>query len=487
MTGTLQAGAARRVVNPPLGTRQTGFRLFGNPVQAVESDLTATALVLADGATKVVVIGIDLSIVGIDLSLRGQRPAQPMRVAVAEALDVPVAHVLLNTSHTHAGVALPDYMPDTPEQMRLKERYRDFLAAALVAVAVEADARLQPARIGCGWGESTIGVYRQRDPRRPRRPRRGAGSPDRPVRRRHPHRRPRRRPARDRLPLLVPPGHDGASLRGRLVRLPGGCPGGGRAEPRRARAVPPGRRGQHQPASGDGARDRLPRHEEPRRRRARRGGRQGGRPHPHEHAGRGAAAARERPRHPVHAVGAGRGTGHSAHRGRRGGRRARLRRPSFARRGARDPGRMAADARPATRRRRPRTGRCGSRRSTRTGPGCSSRPRTGAPRRATSFCRPCGSATSSSPAWTPRCSSRAGSRSAPARLFPTRSCSAARTGRSGISPARRITRRQGGTSAPRYAVPDLIFQVHPHPVALHPGSERRAVEATLALIDSLSD
>ena len=36
-----------------------------------------------------------------------------------------------------------------------------------------------------------------------------------------------------------------------------------------------------------------------------------------------------------------------------------------------------------------------------------------------------------------------------------------------------------------YAVPDLIFQVHPHPVALHPSSERRAVEATLALVDRL--
>ena len=32
----MRAGAARRVVNPPLGTRQTGFRLFGNPVQAIE-------------------------------------------------------------------------------------------------------------------------------------------------------------------------------------------------------------------------------------------------------------------------------------------------------------------------------------------------------------------------------------------------------------------------------------------------------------------
>jgi hypothetical protein len=38
-----------------------------------------------------------------------------------------------------------------------------------------------------------------------------------------------------------------------------------------------------------------------------------------------------------------------------------------------------------------------------------------------------------------------------------------------------------------YAVPDLIFQVHPHPVALHPDSERRAVEASLALLHRLSD
>lgn len=37
-----------------------------------------------------------------------------------------------------------------------------------------------------------------------------------------------------------------------------------------------------------------------------------------------------------------------------------------------------------------------------------------------------------------------------------------------------------------YAVPDLIFQVHPHPVALHPDSERRAVETSLAVLRRLS-
>src|SRR5438034_1734315 len=163
MSRTMYAGAARRVINPPLGTRQTGFRLFGNPVQAIESDLTATALVLRDDATKVVIIGIDLSLVGIDLSFYGQRPAQEMRLEIAHALGVPVEHVLLNTSHTHSGVAMPEYMPDAAEQMALKQRYRRDLIRRLVEAAAEADQNLQPARIGAGWGECQVGVYRRED------------------------------------------------------------------------------------------------------------------------------------------------------------------------------------------------------------------------------------------------------------------------------------------------------------------------------------
>ena len=44
----LLAGAARRTINPPLGTGKGGVRLFGDPIQAIESDLTATTLVLAN-------------------------------------------------------------------------------------------------------------------------------------------------------------------------------------------------------------------------------------------------------------------------------------------------------------------------------------------------------------------------------------------------------------------------------------------------------
>jgi hypothetical protein len=70
----LESGAARRVINPPLGTGKGGLRLFGDPIQAMESDLTATVLVLADGAARRAV-GDHL-----DGLLAGQRPEVQVRI-----------------------------------------------------------------------------------------------------------------------------------------------------------------------------------------------------------------------------------------------------------------------------------------------------------------------------------------------------------------------------------------------------------------------
>jgi hypothetical protein len=156
MGTTLYAGTARRAINPQLGTGKAGLRLFGSPIQAIESDLTATVLVLADGDTKVAVVATDLCMVSM---AEGDR----LRSAVAEALGIPVSHVLLNLSHNHSSPALPDFMAmtDTEEDARFRVRYERDLQKWLAEAAVEADGRLQPARIGTGWGESTIGVYRR--------------------------------------------------------------------------------------------------------------------------------------------------------------------------------------------------------------------------------------------------------------------------------------------------------------------------------------
>ena len=116
MGRTLYAGSARRVINPLLGTGKAGLRLFGEPIQAIESDLTATVLVLGNDDTKTALIATDLCVISMT-------EAGELRAGVAKALGIPVSHVLLNLSHTHSAPALPEFMAmtDTPEDIPFRE------------------------------------------------------------------------------------------------------------------------------------------------------------------------------------------------------------------------------------------------------------------------------------------------------------------------------------------------------------------------------
>jgi hypothetical protein len=150
---TLHAGAARRTINPPLGIGKIGGRLFGDPIQWIESDLTATVLVLHGAGTKVAIVAVDLCTVE-------SRHAETLRGDVADTIGVPLTHVLLNESHDHSAPALPGYYPDWYDS-EFKEEYFTTLRRRIAEAAWEADDRLRPARIGSAWGESTIGVYRR--------------------------------------------------------------------------------------------------------------------------------------------------------------------------------------------------------------------------------------------------------------------------------------------------------------------------------------
>jgi hypothetical protein len=156
MTSTLLAGAAQRAINPRLGTGKPGLRLFGDPIQSIESDLMASVLVVGDGRTRLCVIAIDLCMVSVPESTQ-------LRSAVALALGVPVANVMLNLSHNHSAPALPEFMwmTDLPDEAAMRERYQVELQRALVETALEAAGREQPARIGSDRGSSRIGVYRR--------------------------------------------------------------------------------------------------------------------------------------------------------------------------------------------------------------------------------------------------------------------------------------------------------------------------------------
>ena len=151
----LRAGAARRVVEVELGMRGGGMRAWCEPFVAVETELTITALVLACSERRLVILGCDLMLLGFGA-------AGEIRRRVAEVVGTPMSHVLLNCSHTHAAPGTSEWLTaDDEEQRAMELRFEARIIGAAIDAARAAAGSVQPARIGSGWGEAPIGVYRR--------------------------------------------------------------------------------------------------------------------------------------------------------------------------------------------------------------------------------------------------------------------------------------------------------------------------------------
>jgi hypothetical protein len=150
----LRAGVARAVITPPVGIRMCGYTVQECFSEGVERELTATALVLAAGDTRAVLVACDIVFI--------QAPhAGRIRERIGRALGIPPANVLLNASHTHLGPVLPGWTDEDEEQSRLQARYVAFLEEALVGVAAAAARNTVPARLGWGKGAARLGVNRR--------------------------------------------------------------------------------------------------------------------------------------------------------------------------------------------------------------------------------------------------------------------------------------------------------------------------------------
>lgn len=118
--------------------------------QDVERELTATVLVLSDGVTSAVVVGLDLLFVPMPYSDR-------IRAAIGQRLGIPGENVLLNGSHTHLDPMFPGWQQEESPQRGLQERYVEHLEEVLVGAASTAWSKRQPARLGSGRGASSAG------------------------------------------------------------------------------------------------------------------------------------------------------------------------------------------------------------------------------------------------------------------------------------------------------------------------------------------
>src|SRR5574342_1229646 len=127
---SLYAGVARCSITPPKGIFLIGYgdRSKGNI--GVHDDLTATALVLDDGTTRVAIVALDILTINEFVVDRVRARLTP-------------TEVLLCCSHTHSGpIAYAD-----EKSSRANREYISLLVDRVVEAVQDAQANLQPARL----------------------------------------------------------------------------------------------------------------------------------------------------------------------------------------------------------------------------------------------------------------------------------------------------------------------------------------------------
>lgn len=133
----VQAGASIVTITPPLGTPMAGFFHY-RAAETVEDDLTARALVLDDGTTRLALVVCDL------ISLKANIVAAA-RARISEMHGIPPECVMISCTHTHTGPVTSENRGVHPDQA-----YMDWLPVRIADAVGIACSRLAPARIAYG-------------------------------------------------------------------------------------------------------------------------------------------------------------------------------------------------------------------------------------------------------------------------------------------------------------------------------------------------
>ncbi|MCU0500623.1 MAG: neutral/alkaline non-lysosomal ceramidase N-terminal domain-containing protein [Anaerolineae bacterium] len=145
--------------------------LFGYPHVAristgVHDPLLSSALYLFDGRTPLLFIANDIIFIG-------KATAGRVRQRIETATGVPAANILVSATHTHSGPSTVDYisLADDPFVPKVDARYLQLFEDGIVAAAVDAVQRAQPAEAGLAIAAGAGVGTNRRDPAGPADPR----------------------------------------------------------------------------------------------------------------------------------------------------------------------------------------------------------------------------------------------------------------------------------------------------------------------------
>lgn len=152
----LKVGAASIQINPPMGARKGGYRLFGAPITAIDDDIELGVVVLQS-------MGVTLALIASDLGNATFEEATEIREVVADILSVPRENVMFNLSHNHSSPTLPgnNGIPSDSQSLSITIPYYKELLAKVADCTRTAFGAMRNARMGCSWGEANLNVYRR--------------------------------------------------------------------------------------------------------------------------------------------------------------------------------------------------------------------------------------------------------------------------------------------------------------------------------------
>lgn len=151
MPNTLQAGAARVEITPPLTIPYLGYEPRHAFFEGVHDPLYARAVALDNGATPVIIIAADSIGYNNEILGPGRNFTAEVRQRIEQQTGVPAQQIMLATSHAHS----------TPETIHLR-RLLDTPAAApwlevlmdqLASAASMAFTQRRPSRLKVGIGQ----------------------------------------------------------------------------------------------------------------------------------------------------------------------------------------------------------------------------------------------------------------------------------------------------------------------------------------------
>ena len=155
----LRAGAAAVSIRPESPQPMIGFVRRQERASGEGLPLEATALVLADADTRVVLCGVD--VIGLPIEM-----ADRLRDRIAAAVGGDPAGVVLNCNHTHDAPPPARSLLDRSGLLATfgdesLDQYERLLEARLVEVCARAAGALEPAAVAWGTGTADISVSRR--------------------------------------------------------------------------------------------------------------------------------------------------------------------------------------------------------------------------------------------------------------------------------------------------------------------------------------